>query len=139
MCRTYSSTSEFVASQSTKGKRANIHCRPHVGIALMNRTGSTSVKQSEKASGPPSCLQLPIFMIGRDSKGNWVARERSGARGGLFVDRAAALKYVRFESGNRAHAVVWVSGMLELIVSSASSTASAEGRVHQVGRKRRIA
>jgi hypothetical protein len=97
------------------------------------------MKYDGRSMEPYSCWQPPIFMIGRDSKGNWVARERSGARGGLFVDRAAALKYVRFEGGNRAHAVVWVSGMLELIVSSAPSTTSAEGRAHQVGRERRIA
>jgi hypothetical protein len=72
------------------------------------------MKQTETASEPPSCLRPPIFMIGRDSRGNWVAQEQSGARGGLFVDRAGALKFAKSENGNHAHAVVWVSGVLEL-------------------------
>jgi hypothetical protein len=72
------------------------------------------MKQAEQTAEPPSCLRSPIFMIGRDSRGNWVARENSGVRGGLFIDRAGALKFAKFESGNDPHAVVWVSGVLEL-------------------------
>jgi hypothetical protein len=61
-----------------------------------------------------SWLLPPTFLIGRDSRGNWVAQERSGACGGLFASRAAALKFAKFESGNQPHAVVWVNGVLEL-------------------------
>jgi len=63
---------------------------------------------------PPSCLQPPIFLIGRDSRGNWVARDQSGRRGGLFVNRTEALRYIRFENGTRAHAFVAVTETLEL-------------------------
>jgi len=31
-----------------------------------------------------------VFMIGQDSRGNWVVRDQSGLRGGLFVGRAQA-------------------------------------------------
>ena len=86
------------------------------------------MKQAEKATEPPSCLQPPIFMIGRDSRGNWVAQEQGGARGGLFVDRAGALKFAKFENGNHPHAVVWVSGVLELD-TNASSLIVSEGRL----------
>lgn len=72
------------------------------------------MKLNDRTSEPPLCLQPPIFMIGRDSRGNWVAQEQSGARGGLFVDRAWALKFAKSENGNHPHAVVWVSGILEL-------------------------
>jgi len=53
-------------------------------------------------------------MIGRDGRGNWVVQDQSGVRGGLFVDRAEALRYARFENGNRSPALVAVSGILEL-------------------------
>jgi len=76
------------------------------------------MKQPEQAAEPPSCLRPPIFMIGRDSRGNWVAQEQSGARGGLFVDRAGALKFAKSENGNHPHAVVWVSDILELNAGS---------------------
>jgi hypothetical protein len=67
------------------------------------------MKQDEKAAEPPeppSCLQPPIFVIGKDSKGNWVAQDKSGLRGGLFVDRAQALKFAKFECGPDPHAIL---------------------------------
>jgi hypothetical protein len=65
-------------------------------------------------SEPPLCLRPPIFMVGQNSRGNWVVRDQSGLRGGLFVGRAEALRYVRFESGDRLTAIVMVSGAFEL-------------------------
>ena len=97
------------------------------------------MKQAEKATEPPSCLQLPIFMIGRDSRGNWVAQEKSGARGGLFVDRAGALKFAKTENGNRPHAVVWVSGVLELDTGASSPIASEQRLDRHSVRLRRMA
>jgi len=82
------------------------------------------MKQAERTTEPPLCFQPPIFMIGRDSKGNWVAQEQSGARGGLFVDRAGALKFAKSEKGNHPHAVVWVSGVLELDTGASLPIAS---------------
>lgn len=63
---------------------------------------------------PPSWCQPPIFMIGQNSRGQWVVQDLSGLRGGLFVDRAQALRYIRFENGNRPHAFVAISGAFEL-------------------------
>jgi hypothetical protein len=73
---------------------------------------------------PPSCATPPLFMIGRDGRGNWVVQDQSGVRGGLFVDRAEALRYVRFENGNRSQAVVTVSDVLELDLSRKPMTAA---------------
>jgi hypothetical protein len=53
-------------------------------------------------------------MIGQDSRGNWVVRHQSGLRGGLFVGRAEALRYVRFEAGDHSGLIVMVSGQFEL-------------------------
>jgi glutamate 5-kinase len=71
----------------------------------------------EQKSEPPSWLRPPLFMVGRDRRGNWVVQEQKGMRGGLFVDREAALRYVRSENGFRAQAVVMVSGDFELDVN----------------------
>ena len=67
-----------------------------------------------KQTEPPSWLRPPVFMIGQDRRGNWVVQDQKGIRGGLFVDRAAALRFVRFENGDRPQAVIMVSGLLEL-------------------------
>jgi hypothetical protein len=56
-------------------------------------------------------------MIGKDSRGNWVVQDDQGSCGGLFVNRAEALKFAMFENGNRPQAVVMVPGVLELDMS----------------------
>jgi hypothetical protein len=86
---------------------------------------------------PPSCLRPPLFMIGQDSRGNWVAQDQSGIHGGLFVNRAEALRYVRSENGNRPQAVVMVSGALELDMNRRPSTAARAA--NDTPRQRRVA
>ena len=61
---------------------------------------------------PPSRNHL--FMIGRNSRGNWVVRDQAGLRGGLFIDRTEALRFALFENGRRPQAVLMVPGILEL-------------------------
>jgi hypothetical protein len=59
-----------------------------------------------------------LFRIGRDSRGRWVAQDQHGLCGGLFIDRAEALKFAMFENGNCPHAVITVPGVLELDIGS---------------------
>ena len=56
----------------------------------------------------------PLFLIGKNSRGTWVAQKQHGCCGGLFVSRAAALKFALFENGNRPEAVITVPGVFEL-------------------------
>ena len=48
------------------------------------------MKHVEPPSPEPS-LRIPLFMIGKDSRGNWVVQDNHGSRGGLFINRAEAL------------------------------------------------
>src|SRR6476620_2305316 len=67
---------------------------------------------------PPSCnSKFRQFLIGRNSRGNWVVRDRDGLCGGLFIDRTEALKFAMFENGNRPQAVIMVPDILELDMS----------------------
>ena len=66
---------------------------------------------------PNLVRDLPLFLIGKDSRGNWVVQDQQGTCGGLFVDRAEALKFAMFENGNRPQAVVMVPGIFELDMS----------------------
>ena len=59
----------------------------------------------------------PLFLVGKDSQGHWVARDQSGLCGGIFVGRAEALKFAIAENGNRPQGVVMVPGVLELDLS----------------------
>jgi hypothetical protein len=68
---------------------------------------------------PPSCSRSDssLFLIGKNSRGQWVVQDQKGLRGGLFVDRAEALKFAMFENGKRPQAVIMVPGVLELDMS----------------------
>ncbi|EHR00842.1 hypothetical protein [Bradyrhizobium sp. WSM471] len=61
-----------------------------------------------------------VIFVGRNSRGNWVARERNGVFGGLFVSRAQAFKYAMFESGNRPEAILEVLREIELDIPAST-------------------
>jgi hypothetical protein len=75
-----------------------------------------------QAPNPEAPSQAPWFRVGRDSHENWVVQDPRGIRGGLFVDRDQALRFVRAENGNRSGGFVMVGGVLELDMSKASAT-----------------
>ena len=75
---------------------------------------------------PPStqsCTKPSLFLIGKDSRGNWVVQDDQGSCGGLFVNRAEALKFAMFENGNRPQAVIMVPNIFELDMSGKAATA----------------
>jgi hypothetical protein len=87
---------------------------------------------------PPSSSRSSLFLIGQNSRGIWVVQDHRGVCGGLFVDRAEAIRFAMFENGNRPQAVVMVPGVFELDMSRKPRTA------HQLpldidARKRRAA
>ena len=64
---------------------------------------------------PPSCSSASsIVFIGRNSRGNWVAQEQNGLYGGLFVNRAQAVKYALFENGHHPETIVELALAIEL-------------------------
>src|SRR5262245_13117096 len=68
-----------------------------------------------KTGEPPSKRRpSPLYLIGRNSRGQWVVREQGGLCGGLFVSRTEAVKYAMYETGRRPQAVIMVPGILEL-------------------------
>jgi hypothetical protein len=67
---------------------------------------------------PPSTT---VFYIGRDSHGRWVVQDQKHLCGGLFINRATALKFALFENGHKPQAVVMVPGVLELDMSARPS------------------
>ena len=74
---------------------------------------------------PPSCsTSAALVFIGRNRRGQWVAQEQNGLFGGLFVDRAQAIKYALFENGHHPDTIVELSRAIEL---------DAQGRFAPVG------
>ena len=67
---------------------------------------------------PPSCSSSSsIVFIGKDSRGRWVAQQQNGLYGGLFVNRAQAIKYALFENGRHPETIVELSRGIELDIS----------------------
>lgn len=77
-----------------------------------------------KLDEPPSCsLPAPTVFVGRNRRGNWIACEQNGTFGGLFVNRAQALKYALHENGHHPETIVELSHEIELDISAAPEIA----------------
>ena len=64
---------------------------------------------------PPSCSSAStIVFIGKNGRGNWVVQEQSGLYGGLFVNRAQAVKYALFENGYHPETIIELPRQIEL-------------------------
>jgi hypothetical protein len=79
---------------------------------------------------PSSSSPSAIVFIGKNKRGNWVAQEQNGLYGGLFVNRAQAVKYALFENGHHAEAIIELSREIELDMGSKFS--SSESRSAQM-------
>jgi hypothetical protein len=77
--------------------------------------------------------------VGQDKRGNWVVQDQKGMRGGLFVSREAALRYVRSENGFKPQAVVMVSGGVELDTNRNGGGLLRVESVSDLSSRRRIA
>jgi hypothetical protein len=79
--------------------------------ALLINRRNINVKLIE----PPSCNSTSaIVFIGKNKCGNWVVQEQNGLYGGLFVNRAQAVKYALFENGHHPETIVELSREIEL-------------------------
>jgi hypothetical protein len=86
---------------------------------------------------PPSCsTSSTIVFIGRNRRGQWVAQQQNGLYGGLFVNRAQALKYALFENGHHPETIIELSREIELEMDDSHRPASrsASGSRSELGR-----
>jgi hypothetical protein len=61
----------------------------------------------------------PDYVLGRDVDGHWIVRDARGLAGGIFVDRAAALRFAAHESDHRPNAVHVVPEAVPLTLTGA--------------------
>jgi hypothetical protein len=85
------------------------------------------------------CSRPLQFEIGKDSRGNWVVQDDQGLCGGLFIDRAQALRFAVLENGSLPQAVVMVSGVFELDVSGDGRAAHHRPVNSNVANQRKVA
>ncbi len=75
------------------------------------------VEKKEPPEPPSSPSSAPLVLVGRNSRGQWVAQHQGGLFGGLFVDCKKAVRFALDENGHQPHSVVIVSDVLELDMS----------------------
>jgi hypothetical protein len=75
---------------------------------------------SHRARTAPRWSDLPLlrasksyFLLGQNARGQWVIRENTGKKAGVFTSREAALRFARLESTDGHFAVVHVNDELE--------------------------
>ena len=97
----------------SQSRRPRIHIRPGKILRAHEeaddqlspgdaRARTRHQKEYQREARRTSIVQLciSIVFIGKNSRGNWVAQEQNGLYGGLFVNRAQAVKYALFENGH---------------------------------------
>ncbi|WP_091967249.1 hypothetical protein [Bradyrhizobium shewense] len=60
----------------------------------------------------------PIVFVGRNRAGHWGARKKRGAPGGIFINRAEALKYALFKNGGHLESIIEVAREIELDIAA---------------------
>lgn len=103
---------------------SRMHRRLHAAWLATRLIISRQKQPQRKCGESPSASDLTTapFLIGKNRRGNWVVQDVSGLRGGLFVDRAQALKFAMSENGIRPRAVIMVPDGLELDMSATPRT-----------------
>jgi hypothetical protein len=76
---------------------------------------------------------IPLFFIGRNQSGFWVARESERRSGGLFLLRRSAARFVRKKSSPRGCATMLVEHTIELDVPNQGQNASSNTAEKVVG------
>jgi hypothetical protein len=66
---------------------------------------------------------IPLFYIGRNRKGLWVAREAEGRIGGIFLTRRAAIRFAKETCEPMGCATMFVTQPLELGFTRSDTTA----------------
>ena len=95
-----------------------------------------------KHAEPPSSrshARSSTFLLGQNSRGQWVVQGQRHRCGGLFVSRNEALKYALFENGNQPQAVIMVPGVLELDMTGHAGSVSAPAFDTELPSLRRVA
>ena len=56
---------------------------------------------------PPSCsIVSTIVFVSKNSRGQWVVQEQNGLYGGLFVNRAQAVKFALSENNDHPETII---------------------------------
>ena len=66
---------------------------------------------------------IPLFFIGRNKNGFWIAREARGRAGGMFLLRRSALRFAQLASAPHGCATMFLAKTFELDTRNAGNPA----------------
>lgn len=64
----------------------------------------------------------PQFVVGTDAEGYWIARDRAGLIGGIFISREAAIDFAEFEAEHDPEAIEVLPETIHLTLAGALPT-----------------
>jgi len=121
---------------TTRSAKSLDHARPLLrGICLVVKGNRAGHDRREPLPGAASTItkfprwpdsgafsgSIPLFFIGRNSRGFWVAREAEGRTGGLFLFRRSALRFAEKSSAPLGCATMFLAEPFELDVENRGS------------------
>jgi len=78
-----------------------------------------NLSMSHQASTAFVKVGRPHFVVGTDAEGRWIARDRAGLVGGIFVSREAAIDFAEFEADHDPDAVEVLPQTVHLTLAGA--------------------
>src|ERR1700683_2684634 len=90
-----------------------------MSVAFSGKTkGARCTAFPERPNGAALSESIPLFFIGRNALGFWVAREAQGRAGGVFLFRRSALRFANVNSAPAGCATMFLNERLELDVKN---------------------
>jgi hypothetical protein len=109
------------ATQHASLERASLE-RASLERASLERASleRASLERTSLAPLDPNILSESIaaFFIGRNADGLWVARERRGRIGGIFLLKRSAVSFAHRHAGDAACATIFPEGRFELDIEN---------------------
>ena len=106
----------------------NVHVTGRTMIAMPLTYSGFSESLASKPVASPACFQpldpgvisasIPVFFVGRNRDGFWLARDAKGENGGIFLFKSSALAFVRRVSRSSGCATIFPSERFELDVEN---------------------
>ena len=90
----------------------------HSPQAAATASAAAAVKFPTRPDGTVLSEKIPLFYIGRNEHGLWVAREAEGRSGGLFLLRSSAVRFARRMSAPAGCAMMLLDAPLALDVAN---------------------
>jgi hypothetical protein len=104
----------FAGHRQIHDRRGEIFAPPQAPIRLPQRPDRTVLNET-----------IPLFYIGRNRKGFWVAQAADGRSGGTFFLKHSAVRFAREESEPQGCALMFVAEPLELDAAASPPRQSA--------------